>query len=96
MVFSELITNILTIRNINARQLGEAIGVTGQTISNLKAGRVLKPDAKTCEALLSYCKSYGIDTSELNWNDEIRGYFLKSKYASDYEWISDVDENANI
>ncbi len=96
MVFSELITNILTTRNINARQLGEAIGVTGQTISNLKAGRVLKPDAKTCEALLSYCKSYGIDTSELNWNDVIRGYFLKSKYASDYEWISDVDENANI
>ena len=96
MVFSELITNILTIRNINARQLGEAIGVTGQTISNLKTGRVLKPDAKTCEALLSYCKSYGIDTSELNWNDVIRGYFLKSKYASDYEWISDVDEHANI
>lgn len=96
MVFSELVTNILAIRNINARQLGEAIGVTGQTISNLKSGRVLKPDAKTCEALLSYCKAYGIDTSELNWNDVIRGYFLKSKYASDYEWVSDVDEHANI
>ena len=96
MVFSELVSKILETRKISARDLGDAIGITGQTISNLKSGRVLKPDAKTCEALLSYCKTYGIDTSELNWNDVIRGYFFNSKYATDYEWVSDVDEHANI
>ena len=92
MVFSELIAKILRERGITAKQLGLDIGVTGQTINNLLNGKVLKPDGKTCERLLAYCKVYHIDASSLDWNEIIRDYFYKSKYCREYEWYSDVDD----
>lgn len=92
MVFSELIAKILRERGITAKQLGADIGVTGQTINNLLNGRVIKPDGKTCERLLAYCKNYNIDASSLDWNEIIRDYFYKSKYVHEYEWHSDVDD----
>lgn len=92
MVFSELIAKILRERGITGKQLGFDIGVTGQTINNLLNGKVLKPDGKTCERLLSYCKSYNIDASSLDWNEIVQNYFYKSKYVHEYEWHSDVDD----
>lgn len=92
MLFSELIEKILQKRNISARDLGEEIGVTGATISNILSGRIIKPQGETCKKLLGYCQQYGIDTSELDWNEIIHLYFISSKYAREYDWVSDVDE----
>ena len=61
--------------SISARDLGEEIGVTGATISNILSGRIIKPQGETCKKLLGYCQQYGIDTSELDWN-EIGGSIL--------------------
>ena len=78
--------------SISARDLGEEIGVTGATISNILSGRIIKPQGETCKKLLGYCQQYGIDTSELDWNEIIHLYFISSKYAREYDWVSDVDE----
>jgi len=96
MLFSELIDKILRKRNISARDLGEEIGVTGATISNILSGRIIKPQGETCKKILGYCQQYGIDTSELDWNEIVHLYFIGSKYASEYDWVSDVDESGTL
>lgn len=96
MVFADLIATILKQQGITAKQLGLEIGVTGATISNLATGRVLKPEGKTCQLLLGYCKAHNIDTSRLDWNKIIRNYFDRSRYKKEYEWYSDVDETGTF
>lgn len=96
MVFADLIATILKQQGITAKQLGLEIGVTGATISNLATGRVLKPEGKTCQLLLGYCKAHNIDTSGLDWNKIIRNYFDRSRYKKEYEWYSDVDETGTF
>ena len=96
MVFADLIAVILQKQGITAKQLGLEIGVTGATISNLSTGRVIKPEGKTCQLLLGYCRNHNIDTSQLDWNQIIYNYFCKSRYKKEYEWYSDVDDTGTF
>lgn len=96
MVFSELMEIIQRERNLAINEVAEEIGITPPSFKNLLYKKVLKPDSKTCQKILSYCQKHSIDVSDLDWNEILYEYFLESGKYSDYAWVSDLDYNNHI